>query len=77
MKKSVSAIITSATKEDISMTQDQLEQCVSYFTQGGPIEWIAGGVTVIFLFITAFTKVSIPGIIKTIAGRIIDWKSKR
>lgn len=59
------------------MTQTDLEQCVSYFTQGGPIEWIAGGVMVIFLLITAFTKVNLPGIIKTIAGRIIDWKAKR
>jgi hypothetical protein len=59
------------------MTQSDLEQCVSYFTQGGPLEWIAGGVTVVFLLVTAFTKVSIPGIIKTIAGRIIDWKAHR
>ena len=48
-----------------------------FFTQGGPVEWIAGGVTVIFLLITAFTKVNLPGIIKSIAGRIIDWKAKR
>lgn len=58
------------------MTQPQLEQCVSYFTQGGPVEWIAGGITVIFLLVTAFTRANLPGVIKTVAGKIMEMKSQ-
>lgn len=57
------------------MPQTQLEQCVSYFTQGGPVEWIAGGVTVVFLLITALTRANLPTIIKTMAGKVMEWKA--
>nr|BDD47571.1 hypothetical protein 5 [bacterium] len=57
------------------MTQIQLEQCVSYFTQGSLVEWIAGGITVVFLLVTAFTKANLPGVIKTVAGKVMDMKS--
>lgn len=57
------------------MEQVQLEQCVNYFTQGGPVEWIAGGVTVVFLLVTAFTKVNLPSVIKTVAGKVMEMKT--
>lgn len=59
------------------MEQAQLEQCVNYFTQGGPVEWIAGGVTVAFLLITAFTKINLPSVIKTVAGKAMEMSQKK
>jgi len=58
------------------MEQIQLEQCVSYFTQGGPVEWIAGGITVIFLVVTALTKVNLPTVIKSLAGKAMEFSKK-
>lgn len=59
------------------MEQNQLEQCVTYFTQGGPVEWIAGGVTVIFLLVTSLTKINLPTILKTLAGKTMEMTKKK
>ncbi|PIR19807.1 MAG: hypothetical protein COV45_09135 [Deltaproteobacteria bacterium CG11_big_fil_rev_8_21_14_0_20_47_16] len=57
------------------MEQDILERCVTYFTHGGPIEWIGGGITIGTLLLTTFTKISVPGIIKAIARHIMELRS--
>ena len=57
------------------MEQDILERCVTYFTHGGPIEWIGGGITLGTLLLTTFTKISVPGIIKAIARHIMELRS--
>lgn len=58
------------------MEQDILEKCVTYFTQGGPLEWIGGGITVATLLLTTFTKLSVPGIIRAIARQIMELRSR-
>ncbi len=57
------------------MEQDILERCVNYFTHGGPIEWIGGGITIGTLLLTTFTKLSVPGIIWAIARHIMELRS--
>jgi len=59
------------------MEQEILEKCVNYFTNGGPMEWIGGGITVVVLLLTTFTKVSVPGIFKAIARHIMDGRSDK
>ncbi|EKD46689.1 MAG: hypothetical protein ACD_67C00112G0004 [uncultured bacterium] len=59
------------------MEQEILEKCVNYFTNGGPMEWIGGGITVVVLLLTTFTKVSVPGIFKAIARHIMDSRSDK
>jgi len=54
------------------MEQQLLERCVQYFTNGGPMEWIGGGITIAVLILTTFTKVSVPGIVKAIAKSIME-----
>lgn len=58
------------------MEQDILERCVNYFTHGGPIEWIGGGITVVTLLLTTFTKLSVPGIVKAIARHLMELRSE-
>lgn len=59
------------------MDQDILERCVSYFTHGGPIEWIGGGITIGTLLLTTFTKLSVPGIIRSVARQIMEFSSRK
>ena len=58
------------------MEQDILERCVNYFTHGGPIEWIGGGITVVTLLLTTFTKLSVPGIVKAITRHLMELRSE-
>lgn len=53
--------------------EPNLEQCVTYFTNGSWMEWLTGGAIIIVTLISALTKWNIPSFI----GKIINsLKSK-
>lgn len=43
---------------------DELNQCVTYFTQGGPVQWIVGGLLVIVGLVSSLSKWNVPDFIK-------------
>lgn len=47
-----------------------IQQCVDYFANGGPKEWVVGGVTILFLLIPHFTKWNIPDFVKRMKASI-------
>jgi len=50
----------------MSLSPEQLDQCVAYFTTGGPAEWIGGGITVAAILFFTLTKKSLPSVIKSL-----------
>lgn len=55
----------------------QLEQCVAYFTAGGPFEWIIGGLFVVVLVVFAFTKKNFVSLIAGALRAVLNSKEKK
>lgn len=55
----------------------QLEQCVGYFTGGGPFEWIVGGLFVVALVVFSVTKKNFVSLIAGALRAVIGSKEKK
>ena len=56
---------------------EHLDACVQYFTQGGPFEWIVGGLFVVASVVFFFSKKSIISVIKGAIGAVMNAKAKK
>lgn len=48
-----------------------LQQCVDFFVQGGPVDWVLGGVFLLATILGLFFRTSVLGIIKDVVGKIL------
>lgn len=55
----------------------QLEQCVAYFTTGGPFEWIVGGLFVVALVVFSLTKKNFVSLIAGALRAVISSKGTK
>ncbi|GEM_PF-5434877 len=53
-----------------------LEQCLTYFTQGNWWNWIGGGLTVIGFFFTFIFKKTLPQLVMDLAGFLMQKAQK-
>lgn len=60
----ISLIPNLANAQELYLTQDQLQQCAAYFTQGSYPQWIAGALTVVPMIFFALTKKNLPDIFR-------------
>jgi len=55
----------------------QLDQCITYFTSGGIMEWVGGGVMIACALILAFTKKNVPAVMKDAGVWMMDFAKKK
>lgn len=58
------------------VTSANLDQCVGYFTNGGPMQWIAGGLVVVGGIIFTFTKANLASLVKSIGAALMTKKDE-
>lgn len=70
------ALTPLALAQEIQSTTEKLSECVAVFTQGGPMEWILGGVFLIATVLGMFFRHSVVSLLKDIAGKLLDGKKR-
>lgn len=72
----VFALTPLAFAQESQATTDKLSECVAVFAQGGPFEWIVGGVFLLATVLGMFFRHSVVSLMKDIAGKILNGKKK-
>lgn len=65
------AVQVNVTKE---LTEQQLTQCAEYFAHGSATQIFGGALVVIVFLVTAFTKHSIPDVVRKVARAMMSDK---
>ncbi|HCU24353.1 MAG TPA: hypothetical protein DF383_04980 [Deltaproteobacteria bacterium] len=59
-----------------SNAEELLQQCVDYFVNGQPVDWVLGGVFLLVTILGLFFRVSVLSIVKDFIGKILGLARK-
>ena len=70
------ALTPLAIAQESQATTEKLSECVAIFTQGGPLEWILGGIFLVATVLGMFFRHSVISILRDIAAKLLDGRKK-